>query len=338
MRALLTLLLVAGLGLGGCDADAPPADPADTAPGAETTSPDTTSPDTSSPDTSSPDTSSPDTDDGDALDDAADTSPPGPEVETRSVSIGPFQVPSGVENTMCARVSLGNEEAAIVRAVRVKLTAGSHHLIVHRLDGAADPTPQPCQAFAHGPGQAVIFIAQQRESGVAYPEGAGLPIGPNQTLGLEMHYINYFAEELADITGTVELDLVPADDEVERVHVDFIGPLAFVIPANSDHVVDYFAPYPSQRRIIGVTSHTHQLGVEATIHRASSVDADDAVLLHRSTAWAEPPLTLFEPLLQLPASQGLWLQCRFHNPNPYAVPFGTSFEQEMCFMWVYYIP
>lgn len=263
-----------------------------------------------------------------------DTAEPG--LITRTVTIGPFNVPRGVERTMCATIDLGNDAPRTLRGIRTHLSPGSHHMIVHRLDGPADPTPRPCGAFSHGMNQQVLFIAQQREAALRYPDGAGLPLPAHQSVGLELHFINYFDEDEVAISGTVDLELGPPAVGDKAIQVLFTGDLGFTIPAQSTKTVTSYTAVPAAWRILAMTSHTHQLGVLATIARVTGPSDASPVLLHESRSWSEPPLTTFDPPLSL-ADGGLRLTCEFDNPTDHPVHFGTGFNDEMCFMWLYYV-
>ena len=256
-------------------------------------------------------------------------------VETRSITAGPFTVASGAERTQCVSFDVGNEGPMFVRAIRTHLTPGSHHMIVYRLDEPPDPTPRTCGSFSHGVADS-IFIAQREEAGIEYPAGTGLRIDAHQTIGLEMHYINYVSDEPIDISGTVELDLVPADGAIEDMHLLFDGDLSLSIPARSGHTTTSFHTIPSGARIFALTSHTHQLGVRATIHRGRS-ETDLGELLHESTSWAEPPLDTFDPMVVLDPGEGLVLTCEYYNPTDAEVGFGIGFDDEMCFLWAHIV-
>ena len=119
---------------------------------------------------------------------------------SHSLTVGPFDVTPGDEQTMCVILALDNEEPGMLRGIRTHLSAGSHHLIVTKIDeGSEQTTPTPCAAFAHG-GDA-LFIAEKPEMALNYPDGAGLPFAANQLVGLEMHYINYHLRERSMIDG-----------------------------------------------------------------------------------------------------------------------------------------
>lgn len=256
-------------------------------------------------------------------------------VETRSLTAGPFNVATGIERTQCMSFDLGNESAAMVRAIRTHLTFGSHHMIVYRLDEAPDPTPRDCGAFSHGVA-ASLFIAQQPEASLVYPDGAGLPIDAHQTIGIEMHYINYMPGGPVDISGTVDLDLIAPDPEFGVVELMFSGDLEIDIPARGTATETTIHFVPPTAENFGLTSHTHQWGVRATIHRGRST-AMPGELLHTSTTWSEPPLDIYDPPITFASGEGLVLTCDFENTSDRRVRFGTDFADEMCFLWAYLI-
>jgi hypothetical protein len=259
----------------------------------------------------------------------------GTTVDTRSLTAGPYSVPSGVERTQCVSFDLGNDAPAMIRAIRTSLTAGSHHMIVYHLDEAPDPTPRDCAAFAHGVASS-LFIAQQAEASIVYPEGAGFPVAAHQTIGIEIHYINYLAGDPIDISGTVEFDLVEPDPAFGTVELVFTGDLSIDIPARGTATEVSFHAVPAGARLFGLTSHTHQWGTRATIHRGTDVSSPGEQL-HVSTDWSEPPLDLFDPPLTFAGGEGLILTCEYENTSDRSVGFGTGFDDEMCFLWAYLI-
>ena len=256
---------------------------------------------------------------------------------THMARIGPFTAAPGFEDTVCVSVDLGNETAGYIRGIRVHLGQGSHHLIVHRVDeGAPDPEPQSCGAFAHASGGTPLFIAQQLESSLAYPEGAGMAIEAHQTIGLEMHYINYFGEGDVDVEAMVEFDVVPASEVLEEVQFLFTGDLGLTIPPRETSTVNSFHSLPAGARVFALTSHTHQLGQLAAIERTTG-EFGEGPVLHESYNWSEPPLDVFDPPLVFEEGEGLKLTCEYLNPTDTTVHFGTGFDDEMCFLWAYYL-
>ncbi|MEZ4441509.1 MAG: hypothetical protein R3B72_20590 [Polyangiaceae bacterium] len=252
-------------------------------------------------------------------------------VGTHEVGISQSQVAPGVENTVCVILSMDNPAAAMIRSIRTHLSEGSHHLIITKIDGGVEqPNPEPCGAFAHG-GDA-LFIAEKPEMQLTYPDGAGMPVTANQLMGLEMHYINYTTGPI-DITGSVEFDLADDDGTLKEVFLLFEGNLSLSIPPQSQQTFESTHSVPNDAKIFAVTSHTHQLGTYASI-RKQGPGGDQ--LLHESFDWADPPFDAFDPPMVFGAGDSLRLRCDFNNTTNQTVNFGTSFYDEMCFLWAHY--
>ena len=289
------------------------------------------------------------TDTGSAAPDAAtirdaavthDTGPAAPDAwvpgsTTLSVLTGPYHVESGVEQTFCIVVDLGNTAPMMLRGLRTHITQGSHHLVVSRAGG--DPfttTPLNCPPLAHGVGNA-IFIAESHESGLTYPSNAGLPMAAHQHIGLELHMIDVTPDAL-DIRGTVDFDLVPVDPAIREVHILFTGDMSLNLPPHQMTTVSDLFPLTTGAEVLAMTTHTHQLGIDATLDITTS-SAVPGTRIHESTSWSDPPLTLFDPPMTITAGQQVRLTCVYDNTTDTSVHFGTSFNDEMCFFWAYYL-
>ena len=285
---------------------------------------------------------------GDAAVPPADTGPgrdtgtppadAGPTPELLSLDIGPISANPGEEDTVCIVLDLGNEGPVRITGIDTHIRSSSHHMIVYKVDRQPErPTPSPCFPFADIlAGGQPLFIAQQPEAGIDYPEGTAFHLEAHQMIKLEMHYINYFGEPVDDIGGTVDFHLAPpAAGELEAVDMIFWGTTDINVSARSEgqSVMYRRVPGPSGAgddaiKIFGLTSHTHQWGELTTIFRATGPTADDRTQeLHTNTTWAEPPLDVFEPPLEFDGSDGLQLTCNYFNESSSRVGFGEGFKR-----------
>jgi hypothetical protein len=262
----------------------------------------------------------------------ADTGVP---TTTSTGSIGPFSVSRGMEQTLCVVVELDNAEPAMLRAIYTHLTPGSHHLIVSRADGLPLQGPAPCPAFASGVTNA-IFIAQNAEASLVYPDDAGLPINAHQRIGIEMHMINYFSDAPIDIAGSVDFELAARDAPLREVHILFTGTLALSLPPHQESTVETDFAIPDGTEVFALTSHTHSLGTYTSLHIVGSA-SDPGELVHESRSWADPPLDVFAPPRVFGPRQSLRLTCTYFNDTDDTVTFGEDFDREMCFLWAYYL-
>lgn len=278
---------------------------------------------------------------------------PGPNADA---GVGPLaaaielRAQPGDEETVCISMRLDNPERVWVREIRTQINAGSHHMIIYRTTEAEESlTPEPCTPFVGDvfsfDVSAPLFIAQQAEAALTYPEGTALPLQPNQMIRIEFHYINYFPDP-KDLLGEVEFVEHEGDtSELQAVDMIFWGTTDIEIDPRSSgeasmyHRVD--GPnslHPDPIQIFGLTSHTHQWGTRATLERTTGLDALEGELLHESLDWSEPPLDLFDPPLTFDGTDGLRLVCEYMNGSDQTVTFGEGFNDEMCFLWAYYFP
>ncbi len=261
--------------------------------------------------------------------------------------IGPIHLDPGQEVTMCVLRRLGNETGQFVRSASAQLGAASHHLIFYRSQETTErTTPFECNGFSgleniSNP-DSPILIAQNAVAHIDFPSGTGMRIAANQMVRIELHAINVTANPM-DVTSMASIHSV--DDSVALTPADmlFWGNANIHIPAHTQADVHFYHRPWSGVRIFGLTSHTHSHGTLATINVATNATTDSSMSVnvrevHRSLSWSDPPLTMFDPPMQLESGQGLHLQCHYNNTTDQQINFGESFNDEMCFMWAYYYP
>lgn len=259
---------------------------------------------------------------------------------TLSATMEVLHVEPGDQLTVCTTKFLDNETEVKVKAVRGHISGGSHHFIVDRA-----PTDVPIEGLTpcvglSGADSTRVLIAEKPETIFAMPEGVGFTLRPHQALTTELHYFNP-TDATIDVHATIELELAEGEEaqNLKEAQMVFTGNFSIYLPAHMPGVVDFFYPMPGSpeapAHVFALTSHTHSLGTRATIAR--SPDAlSDGTQLHESLDWSEPPLTEFSPAIEFTGSDGLRLRCEYMNDTDYDVSFGTAFEDEMCFMWLYY--
>jgi hypothetical protein len=266
-----------------------------------------------------------------------------PGTTTLTAQMGPLTIQPGDEAVKCVVVSLNNPDSVLVRRFRTSLQEGSHHMIVYQSNQPPNPNPFPCQSFNVAGGSA-IFIAQQANSELVFPKDAsgtpvGLELGANQSLTLEMHYINATANSI-DVLGKVELDVLPASANVIKSGFAFQGQLNIpTIPANgeADTGIRYQEMIPGTK-VFSLTTHQHHLGTEMRVWYSTDMN-DQSQLVADSKSWSDPPLEMFDPPLDFSgAKKGFSYDCHWKNPTPKDVNGGLSANDEMCFFWSYYYP
>ena len=265
---------------------------------------------------------------------------PGPMGPTISTTLELMQIAPGDQLTVCTTKFLDNDTEIKVKNVYGHISGGSHHFIVDRA-----PTDVPIEGLMpcfglSGTDATRVLIAEKPETVFSFPPGVGFTLRPNQALTTELHYFNPTDEPL-DITATIEFEIAEGQEAatMKEASMVFAGSTDIFLPRGMPGEVEFYMPLAGTPdapvRMFALTSHTHSLGVRATIDRVSS-PTDTGVQLHESLSWAEPPMTEFMPPLELTGNDGLRLRCEYENDRDVDVTFGTAVEDEMCFMWLYY--
>jgi hypothetical protein len=259
---------------------------------------------------------------------------------TISANIEVLQVEPGGQLTVCTTKFLDNATEVKVKNVRGHISGGSHHFIVDRA-----PTDIPIEGLTpcvglSGTDATRVLIAEKPETLFAMPEGVGFTLRPNQPLTTELHYFNPTDAPL-DIEAIIEFELAEGEEaaNMKEASMVFAGTMGIFLPAGMAGEAEYFHLMPGSPsapiKMFALTSHTHSLGVRATIMRAAD-DFAPGTMVHESLSWAEPPMTEFAPPMEFTGTDGLRLKCEYMNDREVDVGFGVRVEDEMCFMWLYY--
>ena len=266
--------------------------------------------------------------------------------ESFAVSFGPVTIPAGVERTQCVVKRLGNPETLHVGSIHNALGSGSHHMIVYRVNDAAEQTtPFDCKPFtdALDPNKgSPLMVTQKKDEVLTLPAGVAFSLAANQMVRIEMHYINPTSSDLTLMSTSTMSSIDPATFKDEADFL-FIGNPDIVLPPHSKTTLgpSYFAP-PSvwgDAKFFAVTGHEHQLGTKVTIETAATKDAPGTSIYNiPNWNWAEPTTARMDPPISLPEGGGFRFTCEWDNTTDNEVKFGESANNEMCFFWAYYYP
>lgn len=263
--------------------------------------------------------------------------------EAFSVKWGPVEVPATTESTQCVMKRLGNTEPISVHEIHNVLGATSHHFIVYRVNDTVErPEPYPCSPFTDTLNDPPLIITQRSDDRLTLPDGVAYTIPPNQMLRLELHYINPgVAPQMAEATSTFMR--MPTEDVENEADIMFLGDTNISIPPMSEATLGpTFLQLPSRFNGVSyfaITGHEHQWGTDVYVEVTEDAGTPgtpvyDIPLFH----WDEPETVTYEPPFTVPDGGGFKLTCEWNNLSDQRVSFGTSVDDEMCFIWAYYFP
>jgi len=260
-----------------------------------------------------------------------------------SIKWGPAEVPANFEGTQCVVKRLGNSAPISVHEIHNVLGATSHHFIVYKVDDEVErPDPYSCTPFTDTFNDPPLIITQRADDRLTLPEGVAYTIEPNQMLRLELHYVNVnTTPQLAEATSTFVT--MPSEEVENEADIMFLGDTAISIPAMSEATLG-----PSFLRVpdrfdgvsyFAITGHEHQWGTDVYVEVTESEGmAGTPVYDLPFFLWDEPETITYDPPFTIPTGGGFNLTCEWNNLSNRSVSFGTSVDDEMCFIWAYYFP
>ena len=266
--------------------------------------------------------------------------------ESFSVKWGPYEVPSGIEDTKCMIRRVNNDRSIHVGQIHNVLGDVSHHYIVYRIaEGEESTEPFDCQPFAdvlNPENGAPLMVTQKAEETLTLPDGVGFTFEPNQLVRLELHFLNATQEpQTVEVTST--FTTVSDAEFTDEADFLFIGnPDINLAPGQSVTLGPHFLPLPEDvtgAKIFGITGHTHQLGTNVEVAYQDGPSGTPIMLYDiEDYDWEEPPTVMLTPPTEVAAGGGFNFSCSWTNTTQSQVTFGEGVSEEMCFFWAYYYP
>ena len=305
---------------------------------------------------------------------------PPPPGEGYQLYLPPFKIEPGTEREVYYATQIKDENGnpvegdIFINRVEIFYPAGSHHFIIYRLteegiakgllnnginpDIAVNPedafreldTDEPDPVFGFfGIDRLFVIGTQTDDTLFQFPEGVGLRMPGDTVYDLNSHYINLLGDETLLGETYVNIYTIPEEDvKYEAVEI-FVSNRSINVPPGTTRVTKqtwYIGGENGELAKRGhdsdavlnvflLTSHMHRHGELFEIFQQSTSD-----LLHRSIAYDDAPINLFDPVLRLDPDDALTFQCTHHNYDTNEpLTFGLTSEDEMCIIFgYYYIP
>ena len=301
--------------------------------------------------------------------------PPAPG-EGYQLRLPPFKIEPGTEREIYYATQIRDENGdpvdgdIFINRVEIFYPAGSHHFILYRFteEGLANDVPgrgitpgigvnsedqfreldteDPQVLGNFGVDRLFVVGTQTDDTLFAFPEGVGLRLPGDTLYDLNSHYINLLGDETLIGETYVNIYTIPEEEvQYEAVEI-FVSNRSINVPPGTTRVakMTWYVEDELERRghnpsaalnVFLLTSHMHRHGELFEIFQGSTGD-----LLHRSIAYDDAPISVFDPVLRFDANDTIKFQC-IHNNYDTDEPliFGLTSEDEMCLIFgYYYIP
>ena len=301
---------------------------------------------------------------------------PPPPGEGYQLRLPPFKIEPGTEREIYYATQITDENGnpiegdIFINRVEIFYPSGSHHFILYRFteEGLANGVPErgitpgigvdsadsfreldtedPQVLGNFGVDRLFVVGTQTDDTLFEFPEGVGLRLPGDTMYDLNSHYINLLGDETLIGETYVNIYTIPEEEvQYEAVEI-FVSNRSINVPPGTTRVskLTWYIEDELERRghdedttlsVFLLTSHMHRHGELFEINQRSTGD-----LLHRSIAYDNAPITLFDPVLRLGPDDGIKFQCTHNNYDTNEpLIFGLTSEDEMCIIFgYYYIP
>lgn len=249
--------------------------------------------------------------------------------------------PPGTEVWKCQIAPLPIDDVASVHSVRHVQSQGVHHMDVMVLlySGlAVEPGLYDCgPLYEKNPKlmeDVTLYASQLREDTIVLPQGVAAQIPPRLMAMQEIHYVNSSNAEV-EVYSKVNAYVMPGEQVKDTIWGVAVRDRNLNVPPGR-HVEWTRCVMEQDIDLLFISSHTHAMGEDFTIHRFDGEQA--GALLYRNQDWHAPQLMNLTPPLRVPAGQGFEFRCHYNNRTGKAVKWGFSAEEEMCQIGIVFTP
>lgn len=303
---------------------------------------------------------------------------PPPPGQGYQLHLPPFKIDPGTEREIFYTTQIQDangqpvEGDIFINRVEIFYPSGSHHFILYRLteEGLRHGIPEigvvpgigvnpedmnkyreldteDPQALGNFGIHRLFVVGTQTDDTVFdFPDGVALRLPGDTVYDLNSHYINLLGDEVLLGETYVNLYTIPEEEvRYEAVEI-FVSNREINVPPGATRTakMDWYIEDELERRghapdtavnVFLLTSHMHRHGELFEINQMSTGE-----LLHRSVAYDDAPITLYDPRVVLESDDGLTFRCLHNNYDTNEpLQFGLSSEDEMCIIFgYYYIP
>jgi hypothetical protein len=265
------------------------------------------------------------------------------------VNIDKFSVAPNFEREFFVYKPVGNTTDIFVNRFELKMRNNSHHLVIYDFDPAMTPMLIPVPNVDRDirnpdntlnivnmlpmPYHIFIFGAQSPYVNYEFPAGIAFRVKAHANLDFNSHYVNRGSQS---ISGEVNVNFhtIPENEVVKEAKSLNMGNNSISINPGERKTIQKTFTVANGISVVGLTSHTHELGEKFVIRIVGGVRNNEIV--YSSLDWHHPQFVTYDPPIQLQAGEGLMSEITYHNTRSVLVKFGLTSQDEMGIIFGYY--
>ena len=180
-----------------------------------------------------------------------------------------------------------------------------------------------------------IFLGGGTQANQIYdfPEGTALLLPANFSMDLNPHYFNKTNNSLVgeNVVNLYTTDKSKVKYVVKTINMNNIN---FTIAANQRTTITKDFAFPTNVKIVSLTSHTHKFGEKYVIKIKGG--ARDGEVVYENLDWEHPLVINFATPITLKKGEGLTSVVTYNNTSNQKISFGLTSDDEMNIIFGYY--
>ncbi len=252
-----------------------------------------------------------------------------------------FEVPLGKEIQRNYYYKLPSDRDVDIQRVEFAFNPGSHHLNIFKSD--TDDLPdgyyqETYQAVAWERWYLVVD-SQNASLGWQLPPGVAIHLKAHQQLNIQTHYVNVGDQRTRNGRGKVIINWWYAKPGTVTSHLGalFAQNRKIYLPPNGFSSFTKTVIFPQDAHILALTGHFHSRGRQFFVNKWDGANVGEEV--YRSTAWGDPPFTIYGKPVDIKAGEGLTYTCDYYNDTDKPIKFGAQVDiEEHSNLFVFFYP
>jgi hypothetical protein len=256
------------------------------------------------------------------------------------MSVGPVDVPSGSEITVCSYFKNPAKKDMAVNRVRIQVQGGSHHIHLYR---PVDPTMsipdghETCNFALNFDVWQLILASQNVSLDWTLPKGIAYKFRAGEQLAAQTHFVDNGLLSTPE-PGWATFNLYAMNKRrVKSYAGSMFGQDRDVhVPPHSTATATTRCVFPHPVKLLALTGHYHFRGQHFTASAWDGVNEGD--LLYNFDGYTEPYFKRFDGKFQ-PEVQGIEWTCSYVNDTDEDFTFGPFTDKnEHCNLFAFYYP
>lgn len=243
---------------------------------------------------------------------------------------GTWSMTPGNEGYWCATKTI--TEDTYIHGFRALAPMGTHHTLLLTTAQGSPDHEEPC-----GPtiSDSMMFASGVGTDDLVFPEGVAIKIPAGTALYLNLHLFNAGGQTISGTSGT-EVLVMDKKDVKHEAEMILPGTGDINLAPNSPGSAQGDCTFPEASTIVALWPHMHQFGTEMRVSLVGNQGT--SVLLDAPYSFAEQKNYPMTPPLLISGGETIHYECSYINTSPNPVSWGTSSNEEMCFLGVYRYP